>query len=274
MLRGDFMNDGLGSNVNIETLEIDNLEEVNSKELFRIYKMTKEPLIRNELIKRYMYITDILARKYINKGIEYEDIKQIASLGLIYAIERFDVDRGFEFSSFATPTIIGEIKKYFRDKGWSVRVPIRIQELYKKVNVAKVKLQQELQRSPKISDLAGYLNVSEEEIIEAMEATYVYRPKSLDLTFDSSGNDKDIQFADILGEDDKHFSDIENQDFIKQCMSKLTEVEAKIIVDRFFENKTQIQVANELKVSQMTISRMEKKILQKFLKEYQKLSEI
>lgn len=247
---------------------------IGTKELFYLYRDNRDLAIRNELIKRHMYITEILAKKYINKGIEYEDIYQVASLGLIYAIERFDVDRGFEFSSFATPTIIGEIKKYFRDKGWSVRVPRRIQELSKKINLAKSKLQQDLQRIPKVSDIAAYLNVSEEEVIEAMEASQVYTPKSLDITYDSSGDDKEIQLQDIIGRDDKYFDIIENRDFINMCLKKLNEIEVKIVNDRFFDSKTQIQVADELNVSQMTVSRMEKKIIKKFRKELHKLNEI
>ncbi|WP_343213127.1 SigB/SigF/SigG family RNA polymerase sigma factor [Fusibacter paucivorans] len=247
---------------------------IETKELFMVYRDNRDIEIRNELINRHMYITEILAKKFINKGIDYEDIYQVASLGLIYAIERFDVDKGFEFSSFATPTIIGEIKKYFRDKGWSVRVPRRIQELSKKINLAKAKLQQDLQRIPKVSDIAEYLNVTEEEVIEAMEASQVYTPKSLDVTYDSSGDDKDIQLQDIIGKDDKYFDTIENRDFISMCMKKLNEVEIKIVNDRFFENKTQIQVADELNVSQMTVSRMEKKIIKKFRKELNKLNEI
>jgi RNA polymerase sigma-B factor len=247
---------------------------IETKELFMVYRDNRDIEIRNELINRHMYITEILAKKFINKGIDYEDIYQVASLGLIYAIERFDVDKGFEFSSFATPTIIGEIKKYFRDKGWSVRVPRRIQELSKKINLAKAKLQQDLQRIPKVSDIAEYLNVTEEEVIEAMEASQVYTPKSLDVTYDSSGDDKDIQLQDIIGKDDKYFDTIENRDFINMCMKKLNEVEIKIVNDRFFDNKTQIQVADELNVSQMTVSRMEKKIIKKFRKELNKLNEI
>lgn len=250
------------------------IKNTESKELFRQYSITKDIEIRNELVSRYLYITEILSKKFVNKGIEYDDIYQVASLGLIYAIERFDVDRGFEFSSFATPTIIGEIKKYFRDKGWSVRVPRRIQELSKKINQAKIKLQQDLQRAPKIEDIAEYLQCSEEQIIEAMEASHVYTPKSLDICYDSSGDDKDIQLLEIIGEDDKYFDIIENKDFIEQCMNKLTAIESKIISDRFFEGKTQIQVANELDVSQMTVSRMEKKVLKKFKKEISRYYDI
>jgi len=251
-----------------------NFKSLDNKELFRLYADDRDREIRDELIKRYLYIAEILSKKYINKGIDYEDIFQVASLGLIYAIERFDITRGFEFSSFATPTIIGEIKKYFRDKGWSVRVPRRIQELSKKVNLAKNRLQQELQRVPQIADIAEYLNTTEEAVIEAMEASQVYSPKSLDITFDSSGDDKDIQLQEIIGTDDHYFMIVENRSFIEMCMSKLNPVEEKIIRDRFFDNKTQIQVADELQVSQMTVSRMEKKILTKFKKEFDKYKEI
>jgi len=261
-------------NIDIKSVDMSKLNDLDSKILFRIYKDSKNIDIRNELIKRYIYIAEILSKKYINKGIDYEDIFQVASLGLIYAIERYDIDKGFEFSSFATPTIIGEIKKYFRDKGWVVRVPRRIQELSKKIIFAKSKLQQELQRVPKIKDIANYLNCSEEEIIESMEASQVYTPKSLDITYDSNGDDKDIQLMDIIGKEDKYFDVFENKDFIDKCISKLNEVERKIIYGRFFENKTQIQIANELNVSQMTISRMEKKVIEKFRKDYLKIIEI
>lgn len=259
------------------------LSTLENKQLFRLYKNVKESEqddksfeleIRNELVSRYLYIGEILSRKYVNKGIEFEDILQVASLGLIYAIQRFDIDRGFEFSSFATPTIIGEIKKHFRDKGWSIRVPRRIQELSKKVNLAKVSLQQELQRVPKIADIANYLSCTEEQVVEAIEASQVYSPKSLDIYYSSNGDDKDIQLMDIVGSEDKSFSDIENSDFIEKCMEKLNPIEVKIISDRFFKSKTQMQVANELGVSQMTVSRMEKKIIFKFKKEYLRLIDI
>lgn len=243
------------------------LKNMNEKELFKEYSSNRKVEIRNELVSRYLYIAEILSKKFINKGIDYEDIYQVASLGLIYAIERFDISRGFEFSSFATPTIIGEIKKHFRDKGWSIRVPRRIQELSKKINAAKNTLHQKLQRTPMIKDIAAYLECTEEEIIEAMEASQVYTPKSLDLTYDNDGEDKDIQLMDLVGETDKNFDLIENRDFLDKAIEKLNEIEKKVLMDRFFSHKTQMQVADELQVSQMTVSRMEKKIIEKFRKE-------
>ncbi|SKC88832.1 SigB/SigF/SigG family RNA polymerase sigma factor [Maledivibacter halophilus] len=253
---------------------VESLDKLDHKELFNIYKETKDINIRNELVNRHLYIAEILSKKYVNKGIDYDDIYQVASLGLIYAIERFDVDRGFEFSSFATPTIIGEIKKYFRDKGWTIRVPRRIQELSKKVNDVKVKLQQNLQRVPKVKDIADYLSVTQEEVLEAMEASQVYTPKSLDISYDNNGDDKEVQLKDIIGTDDKSYDFIDNRDFLKKCMENLNEAEIKIVDGRFFQNKTQVEVAKNLGVSQMTVSRMEKKIIKKFRKELKKLNEL
>ena len=245
-------------------------KEIETKELFRLYKADPKDEIRDELFNRYMYIVDILSKKYINKGIEYEDIYQVASIGLLYAVQRFDVDKGFEFSSFATPTIVGEIKKHFRDKGWTIRVPRRIQELTKKVTVARDRLYRDLGRTPTISDIAEYLSVTDEDVIEAMEASKVYTPRSLDIELNTNGDDRDVRLMDIVGEEDKNFEAINNVDFIKHMMDKLNPIERKIIEDRFFEEKTQIVVAQELDVSQMTISRMEKKILAKFQEEYKK----
>ena len=240
------------------------------KELFLMYSGKRDIAIRNELIQRNLYIAEILSKKYINKGIEYEDIYQVASLGLIYAIERYDITKGFEFSSFATPTIIGEIKKYFRDKGWSIRVPRRIQELSKRVNTVKNELQQETHKTPRISDIAEKLGITQEEVLETMDAAGAYAPISLDVKYDNEGEDKDVALHELIGKDDKSFAEIEDGDFLRNVMESLSEVEKKIIMDRYFDNKTQMTVAKELDISQMTVSRMEKKILTKLKKEYEK----
>lgn len=249
-------------------------QDIEVKELFRMYKENPNDTIRDELFTRHMYIADILSKKYINKGIEYDDIYQVALLGLLFAVQRFDVDKGYEFSSFATPTIVGEIKKHFRDKGWTIRVPRRIQELSKKVSMARDKLYKELNTAPTVQDIATYLEVGVEDVIEAMEASKVYTPKSLDVEIESSSDDRDVRLMDIIGEEDKVFEAINNVDFVKYMFKKLNPMEQKIIYDRFYEEKTQITVAEELDVSQMTISRLEKKILAKFREEYQKIIEV
>lgn len=245
-------------------------EKIAIKELFQEYAKTKDVGIRNQLIEKFIYIPEILSKKYINKGTDYEDIFQVASMGLIFAIERFDLSRGYEFASFATPTIIGEIKKHFRDKEWLIRAPRRIQNLSKKINVTKVELQQTLLRTPTIEDIAKHLNVTTEEVIEAMEGSYAYSPKSLDMTYKVHSDDKELSLIDMIGETDKNIEGIDNKDFLLKTMDKLNETEKVIVKDRFYNMKTQSEIANKLGVSQMTISRLEKKIIAKFKKELYK----
>lgn len=249
------------------------LTKEEKKELFLEYYKTKDQDLRTILIEEYLYIAEILSRKYIGKGIDYDDIYQVASIGLIYSVDRFDPTKGYEFSSFATPTIIGEIKKYFRDKGWTIRVPRRIQELSKKIMIAKNKLSQEYQRTPTVEDIAEFLNASPEEIIESMEASKVYTPQSLDIVYDS-GDDKKMSLQDLIGEDEKYFDKIDLKDFLLKSMKNLNEVEKTILIDRYFNKKTQIIIAKKLNISQMTVSRIEKKVLEKMRKEIKKTMEV
>lgn len=248
----------------------EDLEKHDIKELFKIFKETQNKEIRDYLIEKHLYIAEILSKKYANRGIDYDDIFQVASIGLIYAINRYDVDKGFEFSSFATPTIIGEIKKYFRDKGWTIRVPRRIQELSKKINNAKTHLSQELQRSPTIEDIANYLNSTEEEVLESMEASKVYSPQSLDVTYDSNNDDKEVNLSDLIGQEDLYYNKIEINDFLLRATKNLNEVEKQILIQRYFDKKTQESIANNLDISQMTVSRIEKRVIQKLRKEVEK----
>lgn len=245
--------------------------DMGNKELFEIYqndKSNKE--VRDILIEKNLYLVSILAKKYINKGVEFEDLYQVGSLALIYAIERYDMSRGYEFSSFATPTIIGEIKKYFRDKVWTLRVPRRIQELNKKVNDAKVKLEQQNKKKPKVKDIADFIGCTEEEVLEAMEASYGYQPVSLDTPVNSDSEDAEINLIDKISSPDDKFFNIEYKDFLQKFVAGLNELEVVIFKGRFFEDKTQSALAKELNLSQMTVSRLEKKITQKLRKEYER----
>lgn len=245
--------------------------DVDTKELFIIYsKQKNNKEIRNILIERHLYLVNLLSKKYINKGVEFEDIYQVASLALIYAIERYDINKGYEFSSFATPTIVGEIKKYFRDKVWTLRVPRRVQELSKKISEAKIFLQQHNKENPKVKDIANYLNYTEEQVLEVMEASYGYQPISLDSSSNDDIDDKDILLIDKIGQDEQSFYNIEQKDFFDKFDKSLNELESKIFKDRFFLNKTQAVIAKELDISQMTVSRLEKKIIEKLKKEYEK----
>ncbi len=240
-------------------------DEESKKELQKVKREIK--LIRDDLIEKNLYIAEILSKKYSNRGIEFDDLYQIASLGLILAIDRFNADRGFEFSSFATPTITGEIKRYFRDKGWVIRVPRRIQELSKRINNTKLELTQRLKRNPSIDEIAEHIGVSSEEVIEAMDASQVYSPQSIDKNLDNSSEDREMSFLDVLGEVDKNYESVDNMAFIKETMENFTEVEKKIVYYRYFDKMTQVEIANMLDVSQMTVSRLEKKVLEKFRQE-------
>ena len=249
---------------------IQNTKTIKNQDLFLLYHETKDIEVRNQIFEKYKYMAEIISRKYNNKGIEHDDIFQIACMGLIYAIERFDITKGFEFTSFATPTILGEIKKYFRDKGWSIKVPRKIQEISKKVNDYSNILSVELNRAPTIKEIAEYIDSTEEEVLEAFEAGKMFNSQSLDEKFDNSSDDSDLTLMDVMGQDDKHFAIIENEDFIKKSMEKLNELEKEIIVKRFYLNKTQSEIAKELNISQMTVSRIEKKSLEKLRMELNK----
>ncbi len=253
--------------MSIRDLSEEKVSNNSNKELFELYQQNHDIDIRNELIQRNLYIIDVLVKKYINKGIEYDDLYQVASLGLIKAVERFDISKGFEFGSFATPTILGEIKKYFRDKGWTIRVPRKTQEISVKLQKAKEKLTQELQRIPMVSEIAEYLECTEEDILQAMEAASAYDIHSIHQTFENNNQDKDLMLEEILGKEDKHFNSFENQDFILKIMETFSDVEKEIFELRFLKEEKQSEIAKKLEVSQMTISRMERKIIEKFKNE-------
>lgn len=262
-----------GSSKNVELFANQSLEQYTTKQLFELYRDNRDREIRNEIVNRNLFIAELLSKKYIGRGIEYDDIFQVASLALIYAVERFDTSKGYEFSSFATPTIVGEIKRHFRDKGWAIKVPRKTQELSLKINEARERLQMQLGAVPKVKDIADYLQVSEEDVMEAMEASQLFSIRSLDMIKENSDSDSEISFQEILGDEDKNFTNIENHDFIKRFMEELSDVERKILRGRFFENKTQVVIAKELDLSQMTISRIEKKVIQRLKEHYQKIME-
>ncbi len=243
-------------------------KNIKNYDLFLLYNENRDIEIRNQIFEKYKYMAEIISRKYSNRGIEHDDIYQIACMGLIYAIERFDITKGFEFTSFATPTILGEIKKYFRDKGWAVKVPRKIQEISRKVNEYNNILAVQLHRAPTIKEIAEYVNSTEEEVLEAFEAGKMFNSQSLDEKFDLSKDENDISLMDVVGAEDKYYNQIENKDFINKSMSKLNDLEKDIIIKRFYENKTQSDIAKELDISQMTVSRIEKRSLEKLRIEY------
>lgn len=242
-------------------------------DLDKFIEYKKEPTIelRNELVEQYLYMVDILIRKYLGKGVDYDDLYQVGALALVQAVERFDPDRGFEFSSFATPTILGEIKKYFRDKQWSLKVPRRLKEIAAKVTEAKDDLYLEYHRTPTIEEIALATGYTQEQIIEAIEGSQAYGTYSLDKTFDDAGEDGKSTFLErYTGFDEKGFERIETSEIINKVMDEMNEQSRYIFRERFIYNRSQADIAKTLGVSQMTISRAERNIISQFKQELHK----
>lgn len=240
------------------------------RELFDRYKATKDLSIRNEIVESYLYMVDILIRKYMNKGVDYDDLYQVGAMALISAVDRFDPSKGYEFSSFATPTIIGEIKKHFRDKEWSVKVPRRLKELSGRLQTVKEELFHKLQRNPTIKELAEAAGYSEEEVLHAMESSMAYNAFSLNQTFDESGEEGDSEaFEKYAAREEEGFSRLEYGEMISRVLAELSDTNRYIFKQRFVEDKSQTEIAKKLGVSQMTISRAEKNIKERFKQEAQ-----
>jgi len=231
--------------------------------LFIKYSETGDLDIRNEIVSRNLYLAEIISKKFVNRGIDYEDIYQVASIALIKAVERFNPNKGVKFASFATPTIIGEIKRFFRDKGSVIRIPRRIYEIYQKVNHAREELTQQLHRSPRMDEIAAYLNISEETVIEIVESWNAYRIQSFE---QSAYNDEDVELHETIGDEDSSFEKVENRDYLKKCLERFNEGERKFIDMRYFQGKTQREIAEKFGVSQMYVSRLERKVLDRFRK--------
>ena len=229
--------------------------------LFSKYLNNPSAAHRNDIVNKYIYLAEIISRKFLNRGLDYEDIFQVACIALIKAVERFDPGKGVKFVSFATPTIIGEIKRYFRDKGSVIRIPRRIYEVYQKVNHAREYLSHELQRIPRVDEIAKYLNISEENVLEIIESSNAYNIQSFDQTV---YNDDDLELHETIGADDTTFERIENRDFLEKSLGRFNEPEKEFISMRYFRGKTQKEIAEKLGVSQMYVSRLEKKVLERF----------
>ena len=244
-----------------------NKNEIMEEQIFNEYREKKDKQIRDQIFNKYKYMADILARKFSNRGIDYDDLYQVACIGLLQAIERFDIDKNVKFQSFATPTIIGEIKKYFRDKGSIIRVPRRLYEMNQKINHARQLLSQQLGKVPKVEDIARYLNIPEETILEVIEAADSHNIYSLDNTIKT---DEEAYLQDFIGVEDPHFIDIENKDFLDKSMKHFNDMEKEFIKQRYYKRKTQSQIASAFGVSQMYISRLEKKVIDRFRRIYSK----
>jgi len=215
---------------------------------------TRDPALRDKLVSSYLGLAEYLARRFANRGEPLDDLVQVASLGLVKAVDRFDPERGVEFSTYATHTIVGELKRHFRDKGWAIRAPRRMQELYLRLGKVVATLGQELGRSPTIAELAAEVEVSEEEVLEAMEAGQAYRFASLDAPAggDAEGESLGSRFGDL----DPELAGAEQRATLSPLLSRLPQREQLILHMRFFEGLTQSEIARRLGISQMHVSRL------------------
>ena len=209
---------------------------------------------REGLVHLHLPLVEHCARRFRNRGEPFEDLVQVGTIGLLKSIDRFDLERGVEFSTYATPTIIGEIKRHFRDKGWAIRVPRRLQELRMQIGAATAELTQSLGRSPTPRELAESIGCSVEDILEGIESSNAYATLSLD------AGDRDDEGAgsmlDAIGIDDANLEHVEIRESIKPLLDRLEAREKRILLLRFFKNMTQSQIAEEIGVSQMHVSRL------------------
>jgi len=210
--------------------------------------------IRSQLVSIHQPLVEHLARRFRNRGEPYDDLVQVATIGLIKAIDRYDPARGVEFSTYATPTIVGEIKRWFRDKGWAVRVPRRLQEMRLEIGAATGVLAQELGRSPTVAELAERIGASEDEILDGIESAAAYSTLSLDAPEGSESDGPSV--LDMLGAEDEALEGVENREALKPLLAALPERERRILLLRFFAGMTQSQIAVEVGISQMHVSRL------------------
>jgi len=221
--------------------------------LLRAYHRDGDREARDRALVELMPLVRALASRYAGRGEPLEDLVQVGALGLIKAVDRFDVDRGVEFSSYAVPTIVGEIRRHFRDKAWAMHVPRRLKELSVRLSRVLDELTSELGRSPTIAELAVATGVEEEDVIDALDSANAYSTRSLHAPFDDGD---ETSLADKLGEDDSGFAEVEDGSLVAAGLDALDERERRIVELRFFEEKTQSQIAAEVGISQMHVSRL------------------
>lgn len=237
-------------------------DERSDLALLRAYHFDGDEAAREELIESYVPLVRALATRYANRGEELDDLVQVGTIGLINAIDRFDLDRGVRLPTYAVPYIVGEIKRHFRDKGWAVRVPRRLQELSIRVYELLEELPAKYGRSPTISELAEAANANEEEILEALESATAYRASSL------SAQPENHEGAELdplsrLGDPDAGYATAEDRTLIAEGLEVLDDREREIVHLRFYAELTQSQIAQRIGISQMHVSRLLRRALEK-----------
>jgi RNA polymerase sigma-B factor len=244
-----------------------------SARLFAVLRDTTAPepdrmAARDALVAWHLALVEHCARRFRNRGEPHEDLVQVGTIGLIKAIDRFDLERGVEFSTYATPTIIGEIKRYFRDKGWAIRVPRRLQELRMQITSTTADMTQVLGRSPTPRELAEAIGCSLEEVVEGIESSNAYSTLSLDAA-DDGAEEGGASILEMIGLDDAGLEHIEIRESIKPLLEALPSREKQILLLRFFKNRTQAQIATEIGVSQMHVSRLLSRTLEQLRTSFQ-----
>lgn len=237
-------------------------DKEKTRELFRRFKEEGDMDAREKLVMSHLNLVRFIANKFKNRGEPIDDLIQVGYLGLLKAIDRFDPSRGLEFTTFATPTIMGEIKRHFRDKGWSVRVPRRLQELSAKVNQATDTLTSQLQRSPTIAEIADYLDATVDEVLEAMESSSAYSSVSLEAP--SGADDDDTpSVIDRYATEDSDLAFTDDRIIIEETLASFSPRERDVIEMRFLKGMTQIEIAEKLGISQVQVSRLLRRTLKK-----------
>jgi RNA polymerase sigma-B factor len=229
-------------------------------ELFVAYRLDGDESARDELVEMYLNLVKYLASRFRNRGEPVDDLVQVGTIGLIKAVDRFDIERAVEFTTYATPTIVGEIKRHFRDKGWAVKVPRRLQELSFKVNQAVDTLTSRLQRSPTVPEIAEYLEVSPDEVLEAFETFDAYNFVSLETDRTSDGAES-FSILEYIGQDDQLLSVVDDRAVLTAALKGVGPQEQRVLYLRFFQGLTQTEIAEKLGISQMQVSRLLRRTL-------------
>lgn len=241
----------------------DRLTPQETNDLLDRYSRTGDVAARDRVVAAHLYIARIIARKFSGRGVDYDDLYQVASLALVKAIERFDPTRGVQFSTFITPAMVGEVKNYFRDKSNLIRPPRRAGELARMTEKASESLTHRLHRAPRVDEIAQEAALSEEEVLEGLEASS-FKPVSLDAQL--SGEDGELALERVIGAEETGYMDVERRDAVARALQALPERQREVLRLRFFEGFSQREAAERMGISQMSVSRAERSALEEMKK--------
>ena len=232
-----------------------------AERIFSEYGRTRDKRLREKLIAMHQNLVRFLASKFANRGEPLEDLVQVGNIGLVNAVDRYEIGRGNKFSTYATPTIVGEIRRYFRDKAWSLKVPRRLQELNQAANKAVDALSAKLGRSPTIAEIAKAIGATEEETLESIELGNAYETVSLDTRMSNESDSAPMTLSEFVGGEDENLKNLLSHGDLAAALEKLEEREKAIITQRFFQDMSQAEVAKKLNISQMHVSRLQQRAL-------------